>query len=166
VSVTLTRDRLPELLRSVKELTKRTVQVGVPDEDADRKPVEGESEPITNAALAYIHENGVPEKNIPARPFMVPGIDSAKERITKQLVKAGEAMLDTGSKTELDKALGRVGLIAQSAIQNKITDGPFAPLAPKTIAERKARGNESDKPLIDTGQLRQAITFVIRDRGK
>lgn len=165
--VTITRDRVPELLRAVKILTKRRVLVGVPDEKADR-PVDPDENrgPITNAALAYIHETGIPSKNIPARPFLVPGIRSIEPELVKRFKTAGEKALNGGTPTDIEKALTTIGLRAQSAVQAKITDGPFQPLADATLAARRARGNKSEKPLIDSGKMRQAISFVIRDKGK
>ena len=166
MTVKITKDRLPELARAVKLLTARQVMVGVPDETAGRPQVEGKRERINNAALAYIHETGIPEKNIPPRPFLGPGIEGAKGRILPRLKKAGEAALETGNVSAIDRALKAVGIIAQSAVQQKIINGPFVPLKPRTLAERRKRGNESDKPLVDTGQLFGAIKYVIRDRGK
>jgi hypothetical protein len=38
----------------------------------------------------------------------------------------------------------------------------FAPLAAATLAARRRKGRTGTKPLIDTGQLRRAITYVLR----
>ena len=65
-----------------------------------------------------------------------------------------------------DKALHSAGLIAQNAVRNKITEGPFVPLAPMTLAKRKARGRTGEKPLIDSGAYRNAQTYVIRPKGE
>jgi hypothetical protein len=70
----------------------------------------------------------------------------------------------------------------QNAVRTKITDGPFAPLADSTLRARARRGrkgavaelksraqgnapnNANAKPLIDTGQLRKSITYVVRKK--
>ncbi len=57
------------------------------------------------------------------------------------------------------------GLMGQDAVRGKITSGPFVPLAPATLRARKAKGRTGEKPLIDTGQLRAAYTYVIRAKG-
>ena len=49
-------------------------------------------------------------------------------------------------------------MIARNAVVRKINKGPFTPNAPATV---KRKG--SSQPLIDTGNLRKSITFVIRD---
>ena len=56
-------------------------------------------------------------------------------------------------------ALDVMGLAVTGMIQEQITDGDYVPLAPATI---KRKG--SDKPLIDTGHMRQSIRHVIEDK--
>lgn len=161
MTVTITKDGVPGLLAGIRTLTQSRVLVGVPDEKADRA---GDGEPVTNAGLAYIHDNGAPGANIPARPFMRPGIDNAKDKIVGAMKSGAKNALD-GKPDAAETALKKVGLIAQASIRAKITDGPFVPLAPRTIAERKRRGRTGDmKPLIDTGKMRESITYVIRGK--
>lgn len=174
---------------AIRDLASRRVLVGVPAEKTHRDAAPGQPAPaINNAEIAYIHEHGAPEANIPARPFLQPGVDSVRDRLVKKLESAGRAAL-VGDPDTVDRRLTEVGLIAQAAVRNKITDGPFVPLAPATIRARLRRGHAgkldpsiygkgaiaSDehaaatgmRPLIDSGQLRAAINFVIRKiRGK
>jgi hypothetical protein len=77
---------LEELRASLSILADVEVLVGVPEETTDVRNEDGQ-EYITNAALAYIHDNGEPSANIPARPFMVPGITAVQEKIAGQLRK-------------------------------------------------------------------------------
>lgn len=164
MTVRITKDRVAEVLAAVKKLTAKEVLVGIPQANAERKPEPGEP-PITNAELGYIHEFGAPEANIPARPFLIPGVERIQDQAIARLKKAGQKALE-GEVAQIDQQMRAVGLIAQSAVQKKITDGPFVPLKPRTIAERVARGRTGTKPLIDTGALRQSITFVVADKGK
>jgi hypothetical protein len=159
--VSLKIDRFAAFQKSIKSLTANKVLVGIPDENADRKPDPDDPAPITNAGIGYIMEKGAPEKNIPARPWLEPGVASAKAPITDRLHKTAMKALD-GDVMATRAGLSGVGLIAQSAVRAKITEGPFAPLAPATLADRLRRGRTGEKPLIDTGQLRQAVNFVIR----
>jgi hypothetical protein len=154
-------DRWAGFQKSIKSLTANKVLVGIPDTNADRKPDPGDPVPITNAGIGYIMEKGDPERNIPARPWLEPGVASAKEPITDRLHKTAMKALD-GDAEATKAGLTGVGLIAQSAVRAKITDGPFAPLAETTLAARRRRGRTGEKPLIDSGQLRQAVNFVIR----
>lgn len=55
-----------------------------------------------------------------------------------------------------DAALKRLGAFAQGKLRGAFTDGHMAPNAPSTIRQKG-----SSKPLIDTGGLRLAITFIL-----
>lgn len=136
--------------------------VGIPEEKNDRNDDSG----ITNAEIGYIHENGAPEVGIPARPHLVPGVAKVQDKIEAGLANAGKLALE--GKTEgVMRQLNAIGLIAQSSIRGLITAGLKPPLKPGTIAARRRRGRTGTKPLIDTGQYRNAITYVIRlIRGK
>lgn len=159
-------DRVPGVMKAIDGLGSQRVMVGVPSTTAGRTTDdEGNKLPITNAALGYVHENGVPELNIPARPFLIPGVQSAQSEIVARLKQAGRYALD-GKPDAAQKALAAVGQVGANAVQAKITDGPFVPLAPATLAARKARGRTGDRPLIDTGQLRRSITWVLRKAKK
>jgi hypothetical protein len=62
------------------------------------------------------------------------------------------------------EGLGQVGLYIQKEIQNTITAGgtDWPPLAESTI-----KAKDSSAPLIDSGQLRQSISFeIVTGKGK
>lgn len=163
MTVTVKEGPAGDIARAVRDLTSREVLIGIPAETAGRSSEPGDGG-LTNAVLGYIHETGAPERNLPARPFLVPGVADAEPRFTPHLRKAAEAAM-VGDTAKVDAALHAVGLVGQNAVRARITDGPHTPLAPRTLAERKARGRTGTKPLIDTGQLRRSITYVIRPRG-
>lgn len=71
----------------------------------------------------------------------------------QKFIKAGIIQIMNGEITST-LFLNRLGLLVQSKIQQKINSGPFEPNAPSTIARKK-----SAQPLIDTGRLRQSITY-------
>ncbi|GHE70035.1 hypothetical protein GCM10019059_32260 [Camelimonas fluminis] len=162
MTTTIKVDRLGEVLKRIKDLAKNQVLVGVPDSNAARRD---EGEAISNAEIGYINEFGAPEANIPARQHLIPGVQEALPEVTKRL-KAGAAKAMAGDKKAGDTALHAVGLAAQNAVRTKIDNGPFAALADTTIADRVARGRTGQKPLIDTGQYRNSITYVTRPRGQ
>src|SRR5260364_404888 len=146
-------------------LVHKEVLVGIPADAPERQE---EDEP-GNAALGYLHETGSPARNIPARPFLVPGVRSAQKRINRYFEQSASAALD-GHMEQVDKALHRAGLAAQNAVRAKMTEGPVKPLAESTLQARARRGhtpeNANAKPLIDTGQLRKSITYVVRKKSK
>ena len=150
-------DNVARFTAGIERLASTRVMVGVPAEKGSRQ----DGEPINNAALAYVHENGAPEAGIPARPFLKPGIADKQTEIAAALEKTGRAAMD-GKPEVVDRGFNIVGLIGQNAVRAKINDGPFTPLAEATLAARRARGRTGTKPLIDTGQLRNSLTYVIR----
>jgi hypothetical protein len=150
-------DDTAKVIDGIAKLTTTRVMVGVPAEKGGRR----DGEPINNAALLYIHEHGAPEAGIPARPTLMPGIQSAQKDINSGLEKTGKAALD-GRPEAVDRGLTAVGLKAQSAIRAKFGSDELAPLAASTLEARRARGRTGDKPLLDTGQLRNSVNFVIR----
>jgi len=158
--LTVVLDNVSKIAAGIELLATTRVMVGVPADKADRR-----NGPINNAALAYIHDKGAPEANIPARPFMEPGVESKAAEIREGIGKAGELALD-GKPDAVERQYHRVGAIGRDAIKAKITDGPFEPLKPSTIAARKrkrqSRNNTNIKPLIDTGAMRNAINYVVR----
>ncbi len=176
----MTGDRLSVLRDKIKELASKEVLVGFPE-----GPPRGDDTPLTNAALAYIHDNGAPEQNIPARPFMVPGIAAVQDQIADTLTAGARRLVVVGDRAlSIDKELTRVGLMAVTSIRRTVTAGVPPPLADVTLRDRlrrhkgrageklelesRAMGNAPStdfaKPLIDTGQLYRAVDYVIRER--
>lgn len=175
--VIITKDKVADIIRAVASLASKDVLVGVSDSAAERD----DDQPISNAAIGYIMETGSPANNIPARPHLVPGIQDVQAEVAERLGKGAKAAL-SGSTSGADTALNAAGLIGQHGVRAKITDGPFVPLSESTLRARarrgrkgaakelasRAAGNQPDntnaKPLIDTGQYRQSITYVIRKK--
>lgn len=154
-------DRTNAVAMALKLMASMEVLVGIPAEKAPRTSAEAKSQPISNAALGYIHNYGSPTQNIPARPFMEPGIKQAQRDIEQSLERAGLAALD-GKPDQMLKSLHAAGIKAATSVKNKINSGIPPALKSSTIAARKRRGRTGTKPLIDTGQLRNSITYVVR----
>jgi len=156
MSVTITKDRMADVLKSIESLVKERTLVGIPATNAERR-----DGPINNAALGYINEFGSPANNIPARPFLIPGVEAAQSKVVKQLRKGADQALD-GKLDAADKALHSAGIVAVNAVRATLSEGIPPPLKASTIAARERRGRTGTKPLIDTGQLRNSLTYVIR----
>lgn len=165
MALTVTTDRVAELFKAVDDLVKSKVLVGIPDTGAERQPEEGEKgAPITNAQIGYLMEHGAPEICLPARATLVPGVEKAMDKIEPRLAKAAQCAIN-GDAAGVEANLMAAGILGQSAVRAEITDGTFAPLAERTIKARLRRGKTSDKPLIDSGQFRQSVTYVVVRRG-
>lgn len=159
IKITKTRDGLAGLSKALADLTSKRVLVGVPAETTKRD----DGEPINNATLAYIHNYGSPAANIPARPFLEPGIKNAQDSITANFKKAALSALN-GDARAVEASLMQAGEDAAEAAQTIIEDGDLAPLAPATIAQRLREGFKGDKPLQRTREMLRSIKSVIRDK--
>jgi phage gpG-like protein len=152
--VTVITDKTAALRESLAQLTSQEVLAGVPEAKSAR------DDQMNNATLAYIHNFGSPAQNIPARPFLGPGIAKKQDEIAQELKAAGKDALDLKG-NKIGQRLTRVGLLAQAGIRSMFGGGEMAPLKPETITRK---GGKKTTPLIDTGQLRNSISFVVRDK--
>jgi hypothetical protein len=156
ITSTVTRDNgLLDRIRSVARRYTTKIEVGYFG-NAMHKPsiTEGKSTPTPIALkdLAAIHELGL---GVPKRAFIAP---SLKKNRVKYLKYAGKQITPViRGKKSLNVAWQGLGLMAVADIQEYMVTASFTPLDPKTI---KRKG--SSKPLIDTGQLRQSITYRVK----
>lgn len=104
--------------------------------------------------LGAIHEFGSADGRIPERPFLRGTMKKKKrehdaiiQKLARSVIRGGESPRD---------ALTKLGMVASASVQEQIADGVPPPNAPSTI-----RRKGSSKPLVDTGALRQAITFQV-----
>jgi hypothetical protein len=164
--VTVTKDRVLDLLKAVRELRKTRVLVGIPDSTAERDPEPGEPNKMepTEAQIGYWMEFGVPSQNVPARPFLVPGVQKAMNKIIPEMNKAAEGAL-RGDTAKVDAAITRIGEFAVTSVKEGILNGVPPPLAPATLARRRARGSTRETPLVDTGAFLNSITYVVTKTG-
>lgn len=154
----LVKNNFPKLQMALRALERREVLVGIP---AETNTVRGEE--MNNATIGYIMENGAPEMNIPARPHLIPGVEAVKDNVVTQFRMIAKRQLK-GDKEAAEQGLNRVGLIAQNSVRKMINSGISPALAPSTLAARRRRGRTGIKPLVDTAQYRNAVTYVLRSK--
>ncbi|QIE88047.1 hypothetical protein G5B91_17925 [Pseudomonas nitroreducens] len=186
MTLKVTKDTVWQVLASIQRLVRQEVLVGIPADKAERE----DGDPINNAQLGYIHEYGSPAQNIPARPFLEPGVALGSEQITARMKNAAKAAID-GNSEKVDDELNQAGQIGAAGARYQINHGEFEPLNPSTVRRRKkVRGTKSTRaaekkyleliasgstpeqaqeeagvrPLINTGQLRNSLTYVIRKK--
>ena len=146
-------DRLtPEgrkLKRVLKELSKLEVRIGFQQGKAT------DENGVDMCDIAAWNELGT--VNSPSRPFLRKSVDENKEKINAFLAEQVQAVL---SGVPADQILKEIGIFQKDLVQEKITEGEFEPNSPATI-----RKKGSDKPLIDTGRMRQSVNYVIKKKG-
>jgi len=127
------------------------VTVGVHGKDATT--YEGNTgEPLTTAMVAFFNEFGT--ESTPERSFL----RSTMIEKEPDYIKLDERLINLIIDGKLDalKANEVLGQQAKKDVQQKIVDIKEPPNSEKTIA---AKG--SSNPLIDTGQMRQSIDYVV-----
>lgn len=178
---------LKRILEALKKLSEDELLVGVSADTAGS----GRGEDINNAELAYIHTNGVraagmksetdkaveegtpyplalqayikehgsPAYRVPPRPFLEPGIEKHLDMVESGMKAALLDVLDGGDGRAQRERLGATMAAKVQAYFQE--DNGWPPNAPSTI---KKKG--SAQPLVDTGALRQSITYIIRPKDK
>ena len=118
------------------------------------RTAEGKARFISNESTAPAMGVTGPHKIIiPARPWLVPGVESGRKEQIEAFV---ETFVKTGGNSEA--ALEAAAVTAVGAVQQYMTDLKEPPNAKSTI---KQKG--SSNPLIDTGALRASVTYKINN---
>ena len=172
-----------DLAARMKELGKIGVLVGIP---SDRTARDGES--VTSSELLYLHTHGIRRKSMrqemdkdvergmkyseahelylqshgsplwasPPRPVLEPAIAANKAVIARAMNTGVKQYLQTKN----DRGLRSAGNLAVQYFKKNTKNLKFshpAPNSPRTIALKG-----SSRPLIDTGAMQEAITYVVR----
>ena len=111
---------------------------------------------VDMAQIAMFNELGT--STAPARPFLR---QTADENLDDIKAFGGEKIQDIAEGGMAEDALKQLGVYGKGLVQEQIKNGTFEPNAPSTIRRKK-----SDKPLIDTGKMRQSVNFVIKKKGE
>lgn len=101
--------------------------------------------------------NELGTRTSPPRPFLRGSVDDNRDKINSTTASLLQRFIkgDTA-----ESVLKKLGAFAVGLVRKKILDGPWIPNAPSTIKKKK-----SDRPLIDTGRMRQSVHYVIRKKG-
>ena len=142
--VKLDTKKIQELKKMLKATT---IRVGVPEGAG------GYDDGSTIAEVAFYNEFGT--ARIPERSFIRSTFNEQRDTFIKFM--GSEAAKSLEGKQSMDTTIQRVGIKAQSEILKKFRDNDWDPNAPYTIAKKG-----SSTPLIDSGQLRQSITWEVK----
>jgi len=116
---------------------------------------------FTSAGLLYMHNNGVPSRNIPARPVLGPALaqEDIAEAIRTMMMDAAENALVKGDMEKCAACFEKAGMLGRDACKNYVMGGHLAPNAESTI-----RKKGSSRPLIDTGAMVESISYAVRKK--
>ena len=162
MSLEKTKDFWPDLKQALTNISKQEVYVGIPEEKNSER-----GKHTTNADLLSYHTNGSPVNNIPPRPVLEPAIEANREKISGMLGKAANLALD-GKVEEANVQLEKTGIAGQNMARAWFTDprNNWPENAPSTYKRKLKKGSTTPRPLIDTGEMRNSITYVVRRKGK
>jgi len=143
--ITRTNPAAMRLIRKrMKQLGKKAAYVGLPSSTDGDLLMRG-----------AVHNFGSVSQNIPARPWLTEGVNEGVDKY-QQVARNKVPRVMDGTMT-IQTYYNLLGEIGKSEIQKYIRNGDFTPLADSTI---EAKG--SSKPLIDTGQMRNAVTYEVK----
>lgn len=167
-----------EMLQRLKKIQRTEILVGIPESEAARK--DGE---MNNPTLLYIHTKGSPLRNLPARPVIEPALED--EMNAARIIDDLRKVVDLVFANKFDQARKQMEITGKDAanmIRMWFVDpkNNWEPNARATVLRKLKKlskkkrtemiadydaGNERiDKPLIDTGELRKAITYVVKEK--
>ncbi len=114
------------------------------------------SDVATNADIGLAHEKGIKSKNLPRRSWLE---DPLRDHLNEYFAKLGKKAIETMMLSQPMKAYENLAIVSEIIIQKGFDTngyGKWKPLKASTIA---AKG--SDAILIDTAQLRNAVTTEV-----
>lgn len=135
-------------MEQIKELGELEVRVGFQRDGL----ADGGTETMD---IAMWNELGT--EHMPSRPFMRDSVDKHIPEISRALDAQKDALLAGATAREI---LGTVGVFQKDLMQTEIEQGGFVPNAEATI-----RRKGSDKPLIDTGVMKNSVNFWVVKKG-
>lgn len=144
------------ILAAVNDLDDSYVKVGVLAETGDSEHGEGESGDITILELAAIHEFGSPAAGVPERSFIRRTFQNSEDWLPQFQSKLAKAVIQ--GKISHERALEILGKKCVDEVKNTITEGEGVP-PPLEQSTIDAKG--SSRPLVDTGQLVNSISYEV-----
>ncbi len=153
-------DRLtPEgerFFRELQKLSAKQVRVGL---KRGRKGKKHNGMPSKADLVEIALYNELGTSTIPSRPFLAQTVQMHEEEIKEMAATEAAKVLRGNGKAQ--QAFEVIGEDVRKKVQNRIDEGQFVPNAPSTI-----RHKGHDHPLIDTGTMRDSISYTICEKGE
>lgn len=143
---------LKGFLERFRDIGKPKVYIGVP---ASKNGMHEGG--INMATLLAVHVLGAPSRGIPQRDPLRPPLIANAQRYSDLLAIGLKNSLANGTDPKL--VYEKIGIVATNDVKDYFITGNFKALSEKTI---KAKG--SSKPLLDTGELRNSISYEVRNK--
>ncbi len=160
----MARSRITDRDNGAKALIKRTsargpqLVVGLVGDTAAQAATDGNG--LTVGDVGNAHEFGL--GNVPIRSFIRAPVDANAAQIQADLRTAAKAVKD-GRFTQ-EQALNLLGFRIVGLIQETMANGVPPPLSANYLPRKLRRYPGATTPLIASGQLRGAVTHLLRPR--
>ena len=142
-------------MKELRELAELEVRIGYQREQGAGTNTDDDKPRADLVDIAMWNELGA--VNSPSRAFMRDSVDKRMQEISQMVAAQKDALLEGATAKDI---LNTIGLFQQDLIQTEIEQGDFVANAPATI---KRKG--SDKPLVDTGTMKNSVHYYIVKKG-
>jgi hypothetical protein len=139
-------------LKNLEKAKRGHVAVGLPAEEVGGT-VYDDGQTVAQVGAQHEYGAGVPRRSFLRTPFAV-----KKDDMDKAIAKQFEDVFQRGKKAE--QALGLIGTVAVNISKGAFTSRGYGEWPDISAATKEDKG--SSQVLIDTGTLRNSITYVVR----
>ena len=139
-------------LKNLEKAKRGYVAVGLPAEEVGGT-VYDDGQTVAQVGAQHEYGAGVPRRSFLRTPF-----DIKKDDLDKAIAKQFEDVFKRGKKAE--QALGLIGTVAVNISKGAFTSRGYGEWPDISAATKEDKG--SSQVLIDTGTLRNSITYVVR----
>lgn len=152
---------LDRLLKALKDSSKPYIRVGILGSDATTAHTDEDGKSgLTNAEIGAIHEFG--SENHPVRSFLrMPLSTYLSENLGSAGAFTKETMQQVIAEGTIDPWLEKVKIIAEETVAEAFDTGGFGEWPASDMEKKKVH-----QTLVETQQLRNSITAVIKRGGK
>jgi len=144
--------RTKEWAKNIEKARNSSVAVGLPAENVGGK-IYGDGESVISVGAAHEYGAGVPRRSFLRVPYQV-----QKDLIARTINQQFRDVAEKGKDPK--RALGLVGTVAVDVSKGAFTSRGYGVWPDISQATKDAKG--SSQVLIDTGTLRNSITYVVR----
>lgn|SRR3712207_1964560 len=167
IKKTVKNDNTKKLQDILQQLKSRTIKIGIFGGDDNHVLMVAKVQEfgcdinITDKMRWWLHFHGLHVKNtttqihIPERSFVRKTFNEKKNKIDEVVVESLNELLTF--KISIDTFYNRIGLYLVGLTQETLTEVNSPKLHPFTLERKKPKAN----PLINTGRLRESITYKI-----
>ena len=139
-------------LKNLEKAKRGHVAVGLPSEEVGGT-VYADGQTVAQVGAQHEYGAGVPRRSFLRTPFT-----AKQDDLTAAIAKQFEDVFQRGKKAE--QALGLIGTVAVNISKGAFTTRGYGEWPDITDDTKDAKG--SSQVLIDTGTLRNSITYVVR----